>query len=860
MRVTPGGRLSHYDVLEEIGAGGMGVVYRALDARLNRHVALKILRPELTADPAVRRRFLREARASANFHHPNIAMVHDIDESDGETFLVMELVEGRTLRSRMSDGPVPIEEALRIAVDIAAGLARAHRAGIVHRDLKPENVSIDQDGYAKILDFGLAKLIEQRDREHSSAFSEAETRSPDPTRRGQIIGTSSYMSPEQARGETVDPRSDIFALGITLYEILTGRHPFRGRNNVETLAAILREKPRPPSRINHKVPHRLERIILRCLAKPPEDRYQRTDDLLSDLRKVLRLPGRFGPEPHPQPPLPPNRLWPAVVGVSSTLVLIIAVGAVLWHVYMRDRMAGAASPLNAAFLPFEFEGPGDRVHLRNTIPLMVAAALRRDRSIRVIPFDTTRTYPPDESPGVVADALGAAWVIQGSLAIEDDSFVLVPQIFRGDQIEPVWSTRLDGNLDTLIERAAGLGDAIAAVLGVAPPIGAAARRRVDPAAIALYLEGRGYLEAWDVDENYAKARDRAREAIAIDWTFAEAHAMLALALVEEYGETRNPSAVRDAEESAARALQLSPTLPEAYEAMGRVHLVRGRSAAAAAAFEKGFEHAPADDALARRIADAYARLSRDRESESMYRRAIELRPEFWGNHNALGAFFLERGRLDEAKTVLRRVVDLNPGSDTGYTNLAVVHILEGDHAAAEPLLRAALGLNPSHQTRNNLGVVYYAMGRFEDAAHQWRLATESGVLSAMLFSNLGDALRQLGRANESRSAYERAVDLGRSQLEVDAGDAESRAMLATALAGLGRCDDAAGEARRGLSDAAGNPAIDYYAAIVCAICRDDAGAIRHAMIAIKGGIIADVRTNPDLRPYLDDPSIRSLLN
>jgi len=294
LSLAAGREFSHYRLVEKIGEGGMGVVWKALDTRLDRHIAVKVLPPELTADDERRRRFLREARTAAAVTHPNIVTIHEIDEADGFTFIAMELVEGRTLRAVIGTDPLQIPEAVRIATGIAAGLARAHRARIVHRDLKPDNVVIGTDGRPRILDFGLAKLVEQRQKTLRTHLSRRHSGGPRLTVEGTLLGTSAYMSPEQARGEAVDARSDIFSFGITLYEMLTAQLPFPGQNQIERLAAILHSPHEPASRSNPAVPPWLDRILVRCLEKDPGRRYQDIQGVLADLEQS-------GPDLEPAP-------------------------------------------------------------------------------------------------------------------------------------------------------------------------------------------------------------------------------------------------------------------------------------------------------------------------------------------------------------------------------------------------------------------------------------------------------------------------------------------------------------------------------------------------------------------------------
>jgi len=279
--------LSHYKIVEEISRGGMGIVYRATDTRLNRDVALKVLPPELTADADRRERFIREARAASALEHPNIAVIHDVGEEDGVSFIAMELVRGDKLSHAIAGGPSSVSanpgRALEIAIEVAEALARAHAQGIVHRDLKPANVMLTEDGHAKVIDFGLAKLLTPLD-------GGGNTMTVGATDPQVILGTVSYMSPEQASGGAIDHRTDIFSFGILLYEMFSNTLPFRGHSSVETMHAILHDAP-PPLRLERMpavAAADVQRIIDKCLAKNPDDRYQGMKDLVVDLKAARR--------------------------------------------------------------------------------------------------------------------------------------------------------------------------------------------------------------------------------------------------------------------------------------------------------------------------------------------------------------------------------------------------------------------------------------------------------------------------------------------------------------------------------------------------------------------------------------------
>src|SRR3990172_1024601 len=281
-------KLSHYEIREELSRGGMGIVYRALDFKLEREVALKVLLPDLVKNEVRKRRFIQEARLASALKHPNIAVIYEIDDAEDETFIAMELKEGWKLSDLLAKERPSVSRATAMAVEILEGLSSAHEKGIVHRDLKPANVMVTGDGHIKIIDFGLAKLVE-RVPSVSDAVSDAETKVKGDTQEGQVLGTVAYMSPEQARGQSVDHRTDLFSFGIVFYEMLTAQTPFRGSSAVETMSGIIHQPAPAVSRsVKGPLAEALSRIVGRCLEKDPEDRYQTAKDLLSEVRRVKR--------------------------------------------------------------------------------------------------------------------------------------------------------------------------------------------------------------------------------------------------------------------------------------------------------------------------------------------------------------------------------------------------------------------------------------------------------------------------------------------------------------------------------------------------------------------------------------------
>jgi eukaryotic-like serine/threonine-protein kinase len=340
-----GQTLLHYRILEKLGEGGMGTVYRAHDTHLERFVAIKVLRSERVADPNRKRRFIQEAKAASALNHPNIVVVHDINSDNGLDFIVMEYVRGKTLDHLIPRNGIRVHDCLKYSVQAAEGLAKAHGAGIIHRDLKPENIMVTDDGHVKLLDFGLAKLVEPdvdpSDREHGRSNLSRTVRQIPTTEEGAILGTVAYMSPEQAHGRNVDARSDIFSFGVVLYEMATGQRAFQKDSKIETLAAILREEPKPPTAVVEDFPKELERLVFRCLRKDPERRFQHMDDLKVALEELKEESDSGSLSGAPPPPSNKNRR-PLIWAAALTAVTLV-IGGAAWFYHRTSRTPAATA-------------------------------------------------------------------------------------------------------------------------------------------------------------------------------------------------------------------------------------------------------------------------------------------------------------------------------------------------------------------------------------------------------------------------------------------------------------------------------------------------------------------------------------
>jgi serine/threonine-protein kinase len=837
---APGQSLGErYTVVERIGAGGMGMVYKAIDRRLGKTVALKLIQAKAAARPGAQERFRRELSLAQQVTHTNVCRVHDLGEVEGTTFISMEYVEGQTLEVLIhSMGHLSPSQTVALGRQICAGLQAIHERGIVHRDLKPGNVMVDRLGHVLLMDFGMAY---RKDQERLTA-------------EGAIFGTLAYLSPEQGRG-LADFRSDVYALGLILYEMLTGRRPPGDDGPLPLALRPPDDVCPPPSRFSPEVPGALDAIVMRCLERAADKRYASPADLgdaLSALGGSVTqtatlhlgsLPGQT----------PPRRLW-RTAGLLA-LACALAAGAT-WLAASRWRRPTIVAPVDTrvalAFLPLTYQGSDDNAYLKDLLPLALARDLAQVDGLDVTPFATSRAFSSRDEPKTVAAQLAVGFVVRGHVSVQQQRGHCRLDLSSADG-RTLWTRDFSGPLAEVVRRTEGLGVELAEALGRRP---APAPARA-PEALQAYLSGLSALEGWDVRANASAAQAAFTRAIALEADFAEAYAGRAMALLNEYNATRDEALIARAESDAQRALELGPSLPEAHVAAGLVHIWRGRSVKAAEAFEQAEKLAPADDAIVRRIGVAYSRRGRNQDAERMFERAIKLRPGFWDNYNAAGSHYLQTGRPAKAKAMYKKVIELHPESDVGYGNLGAALILTGSFQEVEPILLSALRLKPTAALHVNLGMAYYGVGRYGDAIAEYDKALAMDQTRPDTFINLGDAQRRLGRADHARRAYGAAIDRLRAQLRIATDDPELAAKLAVALSGAGQCSEAA----RVLSHLAAPVRSDLtsYVALSHAICRNDRAAVTYSLEALAQGLASDIAFNPDFTRVREDARVQRAL-
>ncbi len=770
MSFASGQILSHYRLVEKVGEGGMGEVWKAEDTRLGRTVALKLLSARIPRSGPPLERFLREARAASSINHPNICTVHDVGEHGGSPFIAMELLEGQTLKQRMDGRPLPNELLLDLGVQIADALQAAHEKGIVHRDIKPGNVFITKRGEAKILDFGLAKLS-------MPAAGEEDPEEMNLTSPGATVGTIAYMSPEQALGRECDGRSDLFSFGVLLYEMATGKQAFGGGTSAKVFDLLLNRIPDPARVLNPDCPESLERVLARALEKDRDLRYQHAADMRADLSRVRRDLGLgsssamvsaaqiapASPEETPEtstkerPPAAPadasgvasdarivlgvvhRRRWT----IAAIAVVALVAAAVTALVMRLDRSGPPAAPGEAigsvAVLPFEnVGGDPEAEYLSDGITESLINSLSRVEGLRVVPRSLAFEYKGRAvDPRKAGTDLGVRAIVTGRVSQRDDTLVIGAELTDVATVAQIWGDQYARRRTDIFAMQEEIAREIARSLRVQLSPEEAARlvkhHTSDPEAYDSYLRGQSLLKEWGNPENLAQAQRYFEEALRRDPQFAAAMAGLARVEAHAYRNTDpRPERLARAEELARRALEISPDLGRAHAALGEVLCGRYRYAEAVEELRQAVRLDPTDAAAWDSLSWALGYLTPPDAvaSEEAAREALRLESDFPGAHYHLGRALLHQDRIDEAIEAFQSAAEVAPDFDAPHFGLAQAYFVLGRHDEAI----AELGLSERRSTTPVQAVlraaILAAQGRTDEAFASLESALEGGYADA----------------------------------------------------------------------------------------------------------------------------------
>jgi eukaryotic-like serine/threonine-protein kinase len=745
-----GQTISHYRIVEKIGVGGMGEVYRARDEHLARDVAIKVLQPGTLMDESARKHFHREGRILSQLNHPNIATVHDFDTQQGVDFLVMEFIPGITLSERLAARPLPEKEVLRLSVQLAEGLSAAHDHGVVHRDLKPGNLRVTSDGRLKILDFGLAKL-------RLPVMAGATTESLSETKA--IAGTLPYMAPEQLLGGEIDARTDIYAAGLVLYEMATGKRPFAEVKRSQLIGAILRRPPRSPTALNPRVSPELERIIEKCLEKEPENRYQSAKELAIDLQRLQK-----GVLSAAQPAARRARLRSARsvrlgLGIlASVIVLLIAFNFGNW----RQRLLGPPEPRkiqSLAVLPFtNLSRDPEQEYFTDGIAEALITNLSQISALRVISRTSAMRYKGTKKTlPEIARELNLDAVLEGSVQRSGDRVRITAQLIHAPSDTQLWASSYDRELQDVLELESGVARAIADEIQVklTPQERAhlTAERQVNPEAYESYLRGR-YEWNKRTAESLRRGADFFQQALAKDPRFALAYAGLSdsyFALAYSAEVLRPQEAVPIAKAAALKALEINESLAEAHATLGAIKFF----------YDLDWTGA-----------------------EQEFKRAIALNSGYATAHHWYGLYLGWTGRVPEARAELQRAKQLDPLSPIISMNVAWISSLTHDYDRSIEQLQQTLELDPNFWMAYwDLGEYKLALGRYSEAIADLQKAVALSGGSTGAVGMLGYAYGITGDRAKARHVLQGLEKMAQSRY-VSPGD------LAMVEFGLGNKDQA----------------------------------------------------------------------
>lgn len=710
-----GKTIAHYQITEKLDSGGMGIVYKAQDTHLNRTAALKFLPPDLTRDTEARERFTREAQAASALDHANICTIYEIGEADdGQLFIAMAYYEGQTLKYKIKQGPLPVDEAVDLAIQIAQGLARAHEQGIIHRDIKPANVMVTDRGEVKILDFGLAKLVG----------------SVELTTTGTRLGTVAYMSPEQARSEAVDHRTDIWSLGIVLYEMLTDERPFKGDYETALVYSILNEEPQPLSSVRNDISAEMENIVKKAFAKDAKERYQTVDELLDDLRLVK--PGITQKQTGEKTAtgwIPKKKAF--ISGLVTLIVLALL--AVFSFFSEKDPVTKSI-----AVLPLEnLSGDPEQEFFSDGMTDALISDLGTVSALRVISRTSVMAYKQVQKPlPEIADDLNVTHIVEGSVLRANNRVRISTRLMDAAHDQQLWSKTYERDLENVLvlqrEVARDIVREIQARLSPREETRLSSALPVNPEAHEAYLKGHFY---WNkrTEEALLRSVDYYKQALEHDPDYALAYAGLSEAyfFLHIYGTMSPSKAFPQAIAAAEKALVLDEQLAEAHTAYAQL----------LSSYHYDWEG-----------------------SEKAYRRAIALNPGHARTHHLFAIVLSEKGEFDEAIAAIQRAKELDPLSLIINANAGFpVYAFARRYQKAFEALHGTLELNSDYWVAHHwLGVLYSVTGVSEKSIEHLERAVELSSNVSLTIGMLAYAYARAGNSNRAQELL--------SQLQARSGD------------------------------------------------------------------------------------------
>jgi eukaryotic-like serine/threonine-protein kinase len=864
-----GQTISHYRITQKLGAGGMGVVYRAVDLTLERTVALKFLPQDIGISPKDKENLLREARSASALDHPNIGVIHGVEETDDhQLFIVMGYYEGETLTQKMNRGVLPVAESLDLAIQVARGLSAAHARNMVHRDIKPANIIITQDNTAKIVDFGLARVV----------------LSASATQSGSATGTLPYMAPEQILGESVGCPCDVWALGVILVQMLTGSHPFVRPNTAAMTFAILNQAPAAVD----AVPPALRSIIYRALSKQPAKRYATAAEILKDL-ETARAEITSTPAPLEEPTLTralsPREVKQYVENASTprwttarskqprslvvaAIVLISAVAIAFSFPSVRASLfesVYAGTEKHIAVLPFASSGqdPNSQLvasGLMDSITNELSNLDAAQQSLWVVPASVVRDRNIND-PTSAFRQLGATMVVQGSIQRNGQTVSLTVNLIDSKRLRQIGSAQFmdaGGDLAMLQNQAVVRLAHLMKVTASAPAL--APGGSVSPNSYEAYLKALGYLQRYDKPGNLDLAITALDSAVENDPRFALGYATLGEAYRLKFVTENHPEWVERALASCRTAVELDGRLSAVHVTLGQLNAALGKDDLALQEFQRALDINGRDADALIGMAGIYEHMGRLADAEATYRRAVALRPDYWDGYNSLGDFYDRQKRVQDSITQFRRVIELTPDNTAGYNNLGIEYMALGDPkslAQAEATLRKSIQIAPTYQAYADLGWLYLGQKRYAESAAATRKSLELNDKDWRVWANLVVAYQWLKDKQDMPAARAKTLSLLEQYASVNSQDAQVQSVLSTFYAEDKLREKALAHASRALTLSPANPDVLADVAESYETLGDRKRATQYAEDSLKHGYtLTDLQRRPGLAEVLADKSFR----
>jgi eukaryotic-like serine/threonine-protein kinase len=858
---------TRYRIEALLGQGGMGRVYKAYDKTLDRMVALKVVRQGMMADNEALSRFKQELLLASKVSHTNILRIHDMGEVGEVKFITMAFVDGPDLHHILQSSKLPFERVVSFSQQLAAALAAAQAEGVIHRDLKPQNILVGKDDHLYVSDFGLAKTYEEN--------------AIQMTRTGAFLGTPRYMSPEQVEGKPADMRSDIYAYGLILYEMVTGDVPFTGESTLKVMYQRIQEKPKNPKTLNPELPNWFAQVVMRCLERDPQTRYQKADEILLDLQgarstvSTVRVGGGATRTVQIQIPEFRDKRWIwGIVGVAALFIAAFAVPQVRHMIFGgkagKTETGGisgvppVASGRYVAVLPLQVLGdPSQLNYLAEGIQDALSTKLFQMKDIHVTSSDAAARVDQKQSLEKIGAALGANMIVQGTLQGSGDKIRIILKLEDVTSGKDVWSQQFDGVTGDLFTLEDEIYGPLTSALNLNPTNEELAKAEQRPtenvAAYDLYLRGRNALRGDDV-KSIEAALDFFNQSLSNDRTFALAYTGIADSSLRMYQVKRDSLWTQKALAAAQQAQQLNDQLPEVHSTLGAVYQATGKYTESISELNRALALSPNSDDIYRGLGHVYLASGNGPQAIQAFQKAVSLNPYFWDNQNSLGGAYFQLGDYQKALEAFTQVTVLEPNIGSGYENVGNVYLQQGKYQESVPYLQKSLQIEPYYSTYSNLGTAFFFLKQYSNSADMFEKAVALSPNSTEAMVNLADAYRAGGQADKAHTAYQQAIALGYKELETNPRDATVMGQVALAYAKNGDAQNATSLIKRTRAMDKNDVNYVYEEAVIDALLGRTADSLKALDEALAKHYPAQFASgDPDLGSLQANPQFQALI-